>query len=351
MSKKKETILVTGGTGYIGSHTVVELIQEGFEVVIVDNLDNSDARVVDRIEAITGRRPRLVVADIRDRARVADALKESGAEAVVHFAGLKVVPESCAQPLRYYDVNVVGTVRLLEAMADAGVSRMVFSSSTTVYGDTAAVPITENAALNPTCPYGRSKLMVEEILRDLARVAGAHWQFVILRYFNPAGAHESGLIGEDPNGVPTNLMPYVTQVAVRRLARLAIFGNDYPTKDGTAIRDFIHVVDLARGHLAALGALERGEKVVTVNLGTGRGSSVLELVTTFSKINGANVPFEFAGRRQGDVAISYADAALAQSQLGWKAERDLAAMCRDAWNWQSRNPNGYRTKEATQANG
>jgi UDP-glucose 4-epimerase len=339
-----KSILVTGGTGYIGSHTVVELLQAGYEVVIVDNLDNSDPCVVDRIEVITGRRPRLVVADIRDRATVAKVLKESNAKAVVHFAGLKVVPESCAEPLRYYDVNVVGTLRLLEAMADAGVARMVFSSSTTVYGDAAAVPISESAPLHPSCPYGRSKLMVEDILRDLAAVKGADWKFVMLRYFNPVGAHESGVIGENPNGTPTNLMPYVTQVAVGRLPRLSIFGNDYPTPDGTAIRDFIHVVDLAKGHLAALQALKRGERVVTVNLGTGRGSSVLELVTTFAQINGVRVPYEFAPRRQGDVVVSYADAAKAQTVLGWRAERDLAAMCRDAWNWQSRNPMGYRVK-------
>jgi UDP-glucose 4-epimerase len=345
----ENTILVTGGAGYIGSHTVVELLQTGFNVVIVDNLDNSDACVIDRIEAIAGRRPKLVVADIRDRATVAAVLKESNASAVIHFAGLKVVSESCAEPLRYYDVNVVGTLRLLEAMTEAGVSRMVFSSSTTVYGDTAAVPITENAPLNPACPYGRSKLMVEDILRDLACVSGTDWRFVILRYFNPVGAHESGLIGEDPNGTPTNLMPYVTQVAVGRLAKLSIFGDDYPTPDGTAIRDFIHVVDLAKGHLAALQALKQGDKVVTVNLGTGRGSSVLELVTTFAEVSGVGVPYEFAARRQGDVAISYADASRARMALGWKAERDLAAMCRDAWNWQSRNPGGYRAKEGTAA--
>jgi UDP-glucose 4-epimerase len=341
------TILVTGGAGYIGSHTVVELLKAGYEVVIVDNLNNSDPCVVDRIEAITGRRPRLVVVDIRDRATVAKVLKESNAQAVIHFAGLKVVSESCAEPLRYYDVNVVGTVRLLEAMAEAGVNRMVFSSSTTVYGETSAVPITESAPLNPACPYGRSKLMVEDILRDLVAVNGADWRFVILRYFNPVGAHESGMIGEDPNGTPTNLMPYVSQVAVGRLPKLAIFGNDYPTKDGTAIRDFIHVVDLAKGHLAALQALERGQKIVTVNLGTGCGSSVLELVTTFARVSGAAVPYEFAARRQGDVAISYADASRARSDLGWKADRDLAAMCRDAWKWQSRNPMGYRVKSGS----
>lgn len=345
-SMSQETILVTGGAGYIGSHTVVELLLTGHDVVIVDNLENSDASVIDRIEAITGRRPRLVVGDIRDQQTMARVMRESRPVAVIHFAGLKSVNESCARPLRYYDTNVAGTVRLLEAMAETGVRRMVFSSSTTVYGDTATVPITEAAPLVPVCPYGRSKLMVEEVLRDLAGVPGSDWTFVILRYFNPVGAHESGLIGEDPHGTPTNLMPYISQVAVGRLPKLSIFGHDYPTKDGTAIRDFIHVVDLARGHLAALQTLASGsERTITVNLGTGRGASVLELVETFARVTGVAIPYGFAPRREGDVAISYADASRAASVLGWKTERDLAAMCRDAWNWQSRNPDGYRSRK------
>lgn len=343
-----KTILVTGGTGYIGSHTVVELLQAGFDVVIVDNLQNSHSGVIDRIAAMAGRRPRLVEADVRDRDALVAALRESGAGAVMHFAGLKSVSESCAEPLRYYDTNVIGTLRLLEAMAETGVRRMVFSSSTTVYGESAQVPVTEEAPLEPVCPYGRTKLMAEQILNDMAALPGADWRFVVLRYFNPVGAHESGLIGEDPNGIPTNLMPVVCQVAAGRRQQLSIFGQDYPTKDGTAIRDFIHVVDLAQGHLAALRVLAGGhrEKVVTVNLGTGRGATVLELVNTFAQVNGVPVPHELTGRRQGDVAVSYADATRAFQLLGWRAERDLAVMCRDAWNWQSRHSQGLDQQKA-----
>ena len=345
-----EIILVTGGTGFIGSHTVVELMQSGAEVVIVDNLANSHACVLDRIESIVGRRPRLIVADVRDRKAMAAALKESGAGAVMHFAGVKSVSESCAEPLRYYDTNVIGTLRLLEAMAETGVARMVFSSSTTVYGDSAQAPVTEDAALDPICPYGRTKLMAENILRDVAALPNLDWRFAILRYFNPVGAHESGLIGEDPNGIPTNLMPVVCQVAAGRRKQLSIFGRDYPTKDGTAIRDFIHVVDLAKGHLAALKVLTAAnpDKVVTVNLGTGRGATVLELVSTFAKVNGVPVPHDLVGRRQGDVAVSYADATRAWRILGWRAEQDLAAMCRDAWKWQSRNSQGFNIEKANE---
>lgn len=334
--------MVTGGAGYIGSHTTVELLNAGFDVLIVDNLENSNPAVIDRIEKITRRRPRLVVADIRDSRTLVGLLKDSKTAAVMHFAGLKSVNESCAEPLRYFDTNMAGSVRLLQAMAEAGVHRLVFSSSTTVYGN-AAAPISEKAPTIPVSPYGRSKLMVEEMLRDLSSVPGSDWRFAILRYFNPVGAHESGLIGENPNGIPTNLMPYVCQVAVGRLKKLSIFGNDYDTADGTAIRDFIHVVDLAKGHLAALNALEsvNNERVVTVNLGTGRGSSVLELVKTFAETNKISVPFDFAPRRPGDVVVSYADARLAGEVLNWRTERSLADMCRDAWKWQSANPNGY----------
>lgn len=339
---KNQTILVSGGAGYIGSHTVVELMQAGFDIVIVDNLENSNPSVIERIERIVGRRPRLLIADIRDTGTVAAVLKETRAIAVLHFAGLKSVNESCKEPLRYYDTNVVGTVRLLEAMAMAGVHRMVFSSSTTVYGN-AKAPIREDAPLAPISPYGRSKLMAENILRDLSAVEGSPWRLAILRYFNPVGAHASGWIGENPSGMPTNLMPYVCQVAVGRLKKLSIFGKDYGTSDGTAVRDFIHVVDLAKGHLAALKALEdsAGNGALTVNLGTGSGASVLELVQTFAKSTGVDVPYEFASRREGDVGVSFANADLAAGLLGWKAERDLAAMCRDAWNWQLRNPAGY----------
>jgi UDP-glucose 4-epimerase len=342
-----KTILVTGGAGYIGSHTTVELLQAGFDVVVVDNLENSNAAVIDRVEKITGRRPKFVEADIRDTETIVRLLREHQVGAVMHFAGLKSVNESCAVPLRYFDTNVAGSVRLLQAMAEAGVRRMVFSSSTTVYGN-AKAPITEKVPLVPVSPYGRSKLMVEEMLRDLAAVKVQDWRFVILRYFNPVGAHASGLIGENPNGIPTNLMPYVCQVAVGRLKKLSIFGNDYDTKDGTAIRDFIHVVDLAKGHLAALNALENpgSQVVVTVNLGTGRGSSVLELVTTFAEVNRVRVPYEFAPRREGDVVVSYADAKLAYDALEWRTERTLVEMCRDAWNWQSKNPNGYEKPTA-----
>ena len=337
------TVLVTGGAGFIGSHTAVELIQAGFEVVIVDNLQNSQASVIARIEAIVGRPPRLIVADVRDRSAMVAALRESGAGAVIHFAGLKAVAESHAEPLRYYDTNVVGTIRLLEAMAETGVSRLVFSSSTTVYGSTDRMPLTEAAALAPVCPYGNSKLVAENILNDVAALPNLDSRFAILRYFNPVGAHESGLIGEDPNGIPTNLMPYLCQVAIGRLKELSIFGYDYPTEDGTAVRDFIHVVDLAKGHLSALRVLTEGhsEKVLTVNLGTGLGTSVLQLVTTFARVNAVPVPYTFVGRRQGDVTSSYADVTKAYRVLGWKAERDLAAMCRHAWNWQSRNPRGF----------
>jgi UDP-glucose 4-epimerase len=339
-----ETILVTGGTGYIGSHTVVELMQCGFDVLIIDNLENSNSCVLERIASIVGRKPRLVIADVRDTETVARVMKESRVDAVIHFAGLKVVSESVFDPLRYYDVNVCGTLRLLEAMTEAQVRKMVFSSSTTVYGDPTSVPILEDAPLRPACPYGQSKLVSENILRDVANVPGSDWKFAILRYFNPVGAHESGNIGEDPQDVPTNLMPYVSQVAVGRRRQLAIFGSDYPTKDGTAIRDFIHVVDLAKGHLAALQALADGdEKLLTVNLGTGRGTSVLELVSTFAEVSGADVRYEFAARRQGDVAVCFADASRALHVLRWRAERDLKTMCRDAWNWQSRNPDGYRS--------
>ena len=333
-------ILVTGGAGYIGSHTVVELLAKGNELLILDNFSNSSPKVLERIETISGRRPLLVEGDIRDR----DALKAVFAAhpitAVIHFAGLKAVGESVEQPLSYYDNNVVGSLRLFEAMAEANVKTLVFSSSATVYGDPHTVPIREDFPLQATNPYGRTKLHIEEMLRDIARSDPA-WRIALLRYFNPVGAHPSGLIGENPRGIPNNLMPYVTQVAVGRRPKLGVFGNDYPTPDGTGVRDYIHVVDLARGHLAALDALAREAGMMTVNLGTGQGYSVLDVVKAFEKASGRPVPYEFLPRRAGDVASCYADPALALSQLGWRAEYCLDDMCRDAWRWQEGNPEGY----------
>ncbi|KQP03016.1 UDP-glucose 4-epimerase GalE [Pseudorhodoferax sp. Leaf265] len=333
-------ILVTGGAGYIGSHVCVELLQAGHDVTIFDNFCNSNPESVARIERIAGKAPRLVRGDIRDRAALVDALKTSGASAVIHFAGLKAVGESVEQPLSYYDNNVVGTLRLLEAMRECGVQQLVFSSSATVYGDPQRLPLTEDHPLSATNPYGRSKLMIEDMLRDL-QVSDASWRIAILRYFNPVGAHASGLIGEDPRGVPNNLMPYVAQVAIGRRAQLQVWGSDYPTPDGTGVRDYIHVVDLAVGHLRALERLQAQAGGLTVNLGTGTGYSVLDMVRAFEEASGKPVPYQLAPRRAGDVASCYADPAAALAVLGWRAERDLVAMCQDAWRWQSSNPNGY----------
>jgi UDP-glucose 4-epimerase len=330
--------LVTGGLGYIGSHTCVELLGAGHRVTVVDNLSNSKLAVLDRITEIAGARPAFIKADIRDRRAMVEALR--GCDAVIHFAGLKAVGESVEKPLLYYRNNVEGSIALFEAMAETGVKTVVFSSSATVYGDPASVPIREDAALSSTNPYGRSKLMIEDILRDIAK-ADPTWRIALLRYFNPVGAHASGRIGEDPNGIPNNLMPYVAQVAVGKLACLSVFGNDYPTPDGTGVRDYIHVVDLAKGHLAALTALERQGGLLTVNLGTGQGYSVLEMVKAFETASGRPVPYRIAPRRAGDIATCYADPALAAELLGWCAELGLDAMCADAWRWQSRNPNGF----------
>ena len=334
------SILVTGGARYIGSHTCVELLAAGHEVTVFDNFCNSDPEAVRRVERIAGRKPRLVNGDIRDRATVAAALRESGATAVIHFAGLKAVGESVDQPLAYYDNNVVGALRLLEAMGECGVKTIVFSSSATVYGDPQKLPLTEDHPLSATNPYGRSKLMIEEILRDLHRSDDA-WRIALLRYFNPAGAHPSGLIGEDPQGVPNNLMPFVAQVAVGKREHLKVWGNDYPTPDGTGVRDYIHVVDLARGHLKALARLDGHPECFAVNLGTGTGYSVLDMVRAFERASGRRVPYVMAGRRPGDIASCYADPALAWDLLGWKAELGLEAMCADGWRWQSGNPQGY----------
>lgn len=332
-------ILVTGGTGYIGSHTVVELLAAGKDVLILDNYANSSPKVLERIAKISGRRPAFREGDIRDVDGLCALFAAHRIEAVIHFAGLKAVGESVEQPLTYYDNNVNGTLCLLQAMRQAGVRRLVFSSSATVYGDPHHVPIREDFPLQATNPYGRSKLMVEEMLRDLQR-AEADWQIAILRYFNPVGAHPSGLIGENPNGIPNNLMPFVAQVAVGKRAQLSVFGNDYPTPDGTGVRDYIHVVDLAQGHLAALAALARSGQSLTVNLGTGQGYSVLDMVRAFEAASGRPVPYQIVARRAGDIATCYADPQLAGELLGWQARRGIGEMCADAWRWQSKNPDG-----------
>lgn len=335
-------VLVTGGAGYIGSHTTLALLNAGYEVVVLDNLFNSSAESLIRVAQLAGRTPLFVVADIRDRAVLDRLFTEHSVDAVLHFAGLKAVGESVAEPLRYFDNNVHGSLVLLQACADAGVFNVVFSSSATVYGDPAQVPISEVCRVGqPTNPYGRSKLMVEHILRDLA-VSDPRWRIAILRYFNPVGAHESGLIGEDPNGIPNNLLPYIAQVAVGKLPELAVFGNDYPTRDGTGERDYIHVVDLAEGHLRALDALETRSGAHVWNLGTGQGYSVLDMVRAFEDAIGKPVPYRIAPRRPGDIATCYADPTKAARELGWKAKRGLPEMMRDAWRWQEMNPNGYR---------
>jgi UDP-glucose 4-epimerase len=335
-------ILVTGGTGYIGSHTALALLQRGFDVVVLDNLCNSAAESLARVAQIANRAPEFVEGDIRNRALLTRLFAQHSIHAVLHFAGLKAVGESVTQPLRYYDNNVYGTLTLLEAMADAGVRRFVFSSSATVYGQPSQMPISEDCPLGlPTNPYGRSKLIIEDILRDLA-AADPGWQIALLRYFNPVGAHESGLIGEGPNGIPNNLLPYITQVAVGKLPELAVFGNDYPTRDGTGVRDYIHVMDLAEGHLRALQALQTLSGAHVWNLGTGQGYSVLEMVRAFEAASGCRIPYRIAPRRSGDIATCYADASKAARELGWKASRGLPEMMRDAWRWQQRNPTGYK---------
>ncbi|MFP5400675.1 MAG: UDP-glucose 4-epimerase GalE [Gammaproteobacteria bacterium] len=333
--------LVTGGAGYIGSHTCVELLAAGREVVVVDDLSNSSPEALRRVEALGGRGLNAFVrGDVRDRALMARIFAEHAVEAVIHFAAKKAVGESVAQPLAYYDNNLQGLISVLQAMDAAGCRRMVFSSSATVYGDPASVPIDEGFPTTATNPYGWTKLMGEQILRDLGK-ADARWNIVLLRYFNPVGAHPSGRIGEDPDGLPNNLMPYVSQVAVGRLPRLRVFGNDYPTPDGTGVRDYIHVVDLALGHLRALERIEALSGVTTLNLGTGRGYSVLEMVKAFEAASGRAVPYDVVERRPGDVAACWADPGRARELLGWTAERDLQAMCVDAWHWQRLNPRGY----------
>jgi UDP-glucose 4-epimerase len=327
-------ILVTGGMGYIGSHTCVELLNAGYEVVVVDNLCNAHASVKERIERITGKSIDFAEVDIRNRAGMESVFEAQQIDAVIHFAGLKAVGESVAQPLRYYDNNVSGSVVLFETMAKFGAKTLVFSSSATVYGDPASVPIREDFPLSATNPYGRSKLMIEEILRDLHK-AEPDWRIALLRYFNPVGAHESGLIGEEPNGIPNNLVPYIAQVATGQREKLSVYGNDYPTPDGTGMRDYIHVVDLALGHVKTLDKLAQGAGIVTYNLGTGRGNSVLEMVHAFEQASGRPIPYQIVDRRPGDIAKCYADVSKAREELGWTAERDIGQMCADVWRYQT----------------
>ncbi|GLX81269.1 UDP-glucose 4-epimerase GalE [Thalassotalea eurytherma] len=334
------SLLITGGTGYIGSHTVVELLNLGEDVIIVDNLFNSSTKVLDRIESITGKLPTFIKADICDEVAMNAVFDEHDISAVVHFAGLKAVGESNDIPLSYYHNNVSGSVTLLQVMANHGVKNLVFSSSATVYGDKNTSPLDESMPTSATNPYGQTKLMIEHILFDLAKSDG-EWSIACLRYFNPIGAHASGLIGENPNGIPNNLLPYVSQVAVGRLKELQVFGDDYDTPDGTGVRDYIHVVDLALGHVKALQKLNIIEGCQPINLGTGNGTSVLEIVNTFKKISGQDIPFAIAPRRDGDIATVYANADIAKNLLEWQAERDLHAMIEDTWCWQSNNPNGY----------
>ena len=333
-------IFVTGGAGYIGSHTCVELLNAGQDVTVYDNFCNSLPEALKRVQRITGKQPLLIEGDLRDRAALVSALRQSGAHAVIHFAGLKAVGESVQQPLAYYDNNVVGTLRLLEAMGECGVKSLVFSSSATVYGDPQRLPLTEDHPLSATNPYGQTKLVIEDMLRSLRR-SDASWRIGILRYFNPVGAHGSGLIGEDPQGTPNNLLPFVAQVAVGRRAFLNVWGNDYDTPDGTGVRDYIHVVDLALGHLKTLELLSQRPQCQAINLGTGTGYSVLDMVRAFEQASGRAVPYQVAPRRAGDIASCYADPARAHALLGWRAERGLQTMCMDAWRWQSANPNGY----------
>ena len=335
-----QTVLVTGSTGYIGSHTCVCLLQAGWRVVAVDNFSNSSPAVVSRIEQLADRELRFQAMDVRDHGALLRLLQQEAVSAVIHFAGLKAVGESVARPLDYMDNNVCGSVSLLRALHLSGVRKLVFSSSATVYGDPASVPIAEASPLSVTNPYGRSKLMVEQMLADLAQ-SDSEWRIATLRYFNPAGAHESGLLGEDPRGTPNNLMPCIAQVAVGRRAALSVYGNDWPTPDGTGVRDYIHVMDLAQGHLAAIEHLHAHAASFTVNLGTGQGVSVLQAVQAFERACGRNIPLRIAPRRAGDVALCYASPERAQTLLGWRAQRTLDQMCADHWRWQQRHPQGY----------
>ena len=334
-------ILVTGGAGYIGSHTCVELLNEGYEVVIVDNLYNASEKAVQRVQEITGKELTFYNSDIRDYNAMSSIFSKEKPDAVIHFAGLKAVGESVSKPLEYYENNIGGTLNLCKAMRENGCKNIIFSSSATVYGDPAFIPITEECPKGVcTNPYGWTKHMLEQILTDF-HTADEEWNVILLRYFNPIGAHKSGLIGEDPKGIPNNLLPYVAQVAIGKLECVGVFGNDYDTPDGTGVRDYIHVVDLARGHVKAINKLMEHPGVKIYNLGTGKGYSVLDIVKNFEAATGIKIPYEIKPRRAGDIATNYADASLAKKELGWVAERDIKEMCEDSWRWQSMNPNGF----------
>ncbi len=336
------TILITGGAGYIGTHTSVELIESDYEIILVDNFSNSNAVAIERVEQITGKNIQIVNADIRNRDDLIKIFEKNNIEGVIHFAGLKSVNESIDDPIEYYDNNIAGTINLCNVMNKFNVKKIIFSSSAVIYGSPKTVPIKEDFPVSTSNPYGQSKLMTEQILSDIF-ISDNDWQIALLRYFNPVGAHESGLIGEAPNGVPNNLMPYISQVAVGKLEKLHVFGDDYDTKDGTCIRDFIHVVDLAKGHVKALDYFKNNKtgEVLRINLGTGKGYTVLELINTFQQVSGKNIPYDIIERRPGDIAVSYASAELANKKIAWKTMYSLEDMCRDTWLWQSKNPNGY----------
>lgn len=334
-------VLVTGGAGYIGSHTSIELLENGYEVIIVDNLSNSDKIVIDRIKEITGKEPKFYEIDTTDRAKLEAVFKENKIDSVIHFAALKAVGESVSMPLEYYSNNLINTLVVLDLMKKYDVKKFVFSSSATVYGDPHTCPILEDFPLSVTNPYGRTKLMVEDMLRDIC-YADKTIDVAILRYFNPIGAHKSGRIGEEPSGIPNNIMPYITKVAIGQLPHLNVFGDDYPTPDGTGVRDYIHVLDLASGHVKALEKLNENPGLVTYNLGTGKGYSVLELVNALKKASGREIPYKITSRREGDIASCYADPSKAEKELGWNAKYEIDEMCEDSWRWQSNNPNGYK---------
>ncbi|MEB2493007.1 UDP-glucose 4-epimerase GalE [Peribacillus frigoritolerans] len=341
------SVLVTGGAGYIGSHAAVELLNTGYDIVIVDNLSNSNFESLNRVKELTGKDFAFYKCDLLDRDELNTIFENHNFEAVMHFAGLKAVGESVEIPLKYYHNNITGTINLCDLMAKHDVKKLVFSSSATVYGHPDSVPIDESFPLSATNPYGRTKLMIEDILRDLY-ISDSTWRIALLRYFNPIGAHESGRIGENPNGIPNNLMPYITQVAIGKREKLSVFGNDYETHDGTGVRDFIHVIDLVKGHLKALEFLDENKGIETFNLGTGTGYSVMDLINTFSTVNLKEIPYQFVDRRPGDIAICYANPTKAEKVLGWRAEKDLNEMCKDSWKWQTDNPNGYEQKVLAQ---